>query len=56
LAVQAIKRAVIEFDGLTETEALQRELAIGWPIFQTEDAKEGPRAFKEKRKAVFKGR
>jgi enoyl-CoA hydratase len=56
LAVQAIKRAVIEFDGLTETEALQRELTIGWPIFQTEDAKEGPRAFKEKRKAVFKGR
>ncbi len=56
LAVQAIKRSVVETEGLPEKEALAKELEIGWPILSTEDAKEGPRAFAEKRKPVFKGR
>jgi enoyl-CoA hydratase len=56
LAVQAIKRSVQETEGLPEEEALARELAIGWPILSTEDAKEGPRAFAEKRKPDFKAR
>ena len=56
LAVQAIKRSVQETWGLTEEEGLKRELEIGWPILKTEDAKEGPRAFAEKRKPDFKGK
>jgi enoyl-CoA hydratase len=54
--VQAIKRSVIETEGLPEKEALAKELEIGWPILATEDAKEGPRAFMEKRKPDFKGK
>ncbi len=56
LAVQAIKRSVMETEGLPEREALKRELELGWPILSTEDAKEGPRAFAEKRKPNFKGK
>ena len=56
LAVQAIKRSVQMSAGLSEAEALAQELEIGWPVFGSEDAKEGPRAFAEKRPAHFRGR
>jgi enoyl-CoA hydratase len=56
LAVEAIKRAVLETEGLSEEEGLARELEIGWPVFATEDAKEGPRAFAEKRQPNFQRR
>lgn len=53
LAVEAIKRSVRETEGMPEGEGLARELEIGWPVFATEDAEEGPRAFAEKRPPVF---
>src|SRR4029078_7757916 len=36
--------------------AFEKESRISSAIFQTEDAKEGPRAFAEKRKPVWQGR
>ena len=53
LAVEAIKRSVKETAAMSETDGLARELELGWPIFATEDAKEGAKAFAEKRKANF---
>jgi enoyl-CoA hydratase len=56
IAVEAIKRSVRETEGLPEDEALKIELEIGWPVFATEDAKEGAKAFAEKRDPVYKKR
>jgi len=56
IAVEAIKRSVRETEGLTEEEGLKIELEIGWPVFATEDAKEGTKAFAEKREANFQRR
>jgi enoyl-CoA hydratase len=56
LSVQAVKRSVQETEGLPEAEAMKVELEIGLPIFGTEDAREGPKAFKEKRPPNFRGR
>ena len=49
LAVEAILKSVQETAGLDETEGLKKEFEIGWPIFSTNDSKECPRAFAEKR-------
>lgn len=56
LSVQAIKRSVVEGADLSESEALALELQIGQPIFRSEDAREGTKAFAERRPPVFKGR
>ncbi|MET9907721.1 crotonase/enoyl-CoA hydratase family protein [Streptomyces sp. NPDC006476] len=54
LAVEAIKASVYETAEMTETDGLASELKRGWPIFDTADAKEGARAFAEKRQPVYK--
>lgn len=56
LAVQAIKRSVLACLGLPIEQALEKEMEIGIPVSLSEDAREGARAFKEKRKPVFKGK
>jgi enoyl-CoA hydratase len=49
LAVEAVLRTLRETEGMTERQALDHEFAYGQAVFATEDAKEGPRAFAEKR-------
>lgn len=56
LAVTAIKKAVLTNIGLTLKEGLAKELEIAVPVFMSEDVREGPRAFREKRKPVYKGK
>ena len=56
LAVQAVKRSVLAGLGRPTAEALEKEMEIGIPVSMSEDCREGTKAFKEKRKPVFKGR
>ena len=56
LAVAAITRTLHECDGMELDEALRHEWSYGQRVFASEDAKEGPLAFAQKRKPEFKGR
>ncbi|HYM14715.1 MAG TPA: crotonase/enoyl-CoA hydratase family protein [Dehalococcoidia bacterium] len=56
VAVRKVKQSVQETEALPEREALDLEFKIGMEVYATEDAREGPRAFKEKRAPQFKGR
>jgi enoyl-CoA hydratase len=53
LAVEAILRTLRETDGMTEAEALAHEFDYGQAVFASDDAKEGPKAFAEKRTPNF---
>jgi enoyl-CoA hydratase len=54
LAVEAVKASVYETAEMSEGDGLAAELKRGWPIFDTADAKEGSRAFAEKRPPVYR--
>jgi enoyl-CoA hydratase len=56
LAVQAILRTIRETEGMAENDAFAIEARIGMAVFTSADAKEGPRAFTQKRPPVFTGR
>ena len=55
-AVRAILRTMRDTEGMPENDAFAVEARIGMAVFNSEDAKEGPRAFAEKRRPEFHDR
>ncbi len=56
IAVRKIKEAVIRCSGVALDQAFKIESQISREVMATEDAKEGPRAFMEKRKPQYKSK
>jgi len=56
LAVQAILKTMRDSEGKHEEDCWADDARVGAAVFSSEDAKEGPRAFSEKRAAHYQGR
>jgi len=56
VAVRAILRTMRETEGMPENEAFKVDAELGLAVFASADAKEGPRAFAEKRTPRFEDR
>lgn len=56
LAVQAIKASVLASECVPEVAAYKREMELGTSVMKSADAKEGTRAFLEKRKPNYQGK
>jgi len=56
LAVRKIKQAVVETECLPEEQAFEIDFKLGMEVMSSQDAREGPKAFKEKRTPQFQGR
>lgn len=55
LALQAIKRTALETHTLAWVDAFKFEMEQAGMVMMSKDAREGPRAFKEKRVPDFRG-
>tara|TARA_B110000091_G_scaffold169277_1_gene181533 strand:- start:249 stop:467 length:219 start_codon:yes stop_codon:yes gene_type:complete len=55
LAVRAVKEVALAAMDETFDQSMRLGGALRWVVGQTDDAKEGPRAFVEKREANYKG-
>ena len=56
LAVRATKRILVESPSWPAAEAFDRQREISLPVRDSDDAREGATAFREKRKPVWRGR
>ena len=56
LAVRAIKELAVKSQYMQLEQGLRMEVMMQSLLKTTEDAKEGPKAFAEKRKPLFKGK
>jgi len=56
VAVQAVLHALRATEGVSEREAMRIDSTIGMAVFASDDAREGPAAFMEKRTPRFTGK